>query len=135
MASYGETHFNLVGFLIQATAIAIEATRVTLIQILLQSSGGMSPLKSLYCKFSSHDLLFDRQLNWPTFNLTVFAPICLATNAVLIIPFEGLEALQALPQLGLFTILSNATLTFLLNLSTIYLIDLSSMVLSLTKVV
>ncbi|KAK4053957.1 hypothetical protein OIO90_003794 [Microbotryomycetes sp. JL221] len=94
VASYGEANFNLIGFSIQATAIAIEATRVTLIQILLQG-GDMSPLKSLY---------------W-------------------------LEAFRAIPRLGLFTIATNCTLTFLLNLSGVYLISLSSMVLSLTKVV
>ncbi|KAM0791244.1 hypothetical protein ACM66B_005723 [Microbotryomycetes sp. NB124-2] len=113
MASYGEANFNLTGFLIQATAIAIEATRVTLIQILLQSGGDMSPLKTLY----------------------FFAPVCFCVNAALIIPFEGFGALLAIPQLGFLTILSNCSLTFLLNLSGVYLISLSSMVLSLTKVV
>lgn len=65
MASYGEAAFSLTGFLIQVhspdpqiktcrltrtsqfTAICVEATRVTLIQILLQGKE-MSPLKTLY---------------------------------------------------------------------------------------
>jgi hypothetical protein len=55
-------------------------------------------------------------------------------NASLIIPFEGLEAVYAIPRLGFSTILFNCTLTFLLNLSAVYLISLSSMVLSLSKV-
>lgn len=41
------------GFTIQSVAIAVEATRVTLIQILLQSGRegrDMSPLKTLYCE-------------------------------------------------------------------------------------
>jgi hypothetical protein len=67
--------------------------------------------------------------------LPVFAPICLGLNAALILPVEGFAALRAIPALGLFTILSNCTLTFLLNLSSVYLIGLSSMVLSLSKVV
>ncbi|ORY89333.1 triose-phosphate transporter family-domain-containing protein [Leucosporidium creatinivorum] len=113
LASWGETKFNLTGVIIQLVAIAIEATRVTLIQLLLQSGHEMSPLKSLY----------------------FFAPICLGLNAALILPVEGFAALRAIPALGLFTILSNCTLTFMLNLSSVYLIGLSSMVLSLSKVV
>ncbi|KAL8293618.1 hypothetical protein RQP46_000319 [Phenoliferia psychrophenolica] len=112
LASYGESAFSMTGFLIQATAIAVEATRVTLIQLLLAGKD-MSPLKTLY----------------------YFAPICLLMNAVLVIPFEGLAALRAIPSLGVFTILGNCLLTFLLNLSAVYLIGLSSMVLSLSKVV
>lgn len=99
LASYGEVKFNWTGVTIQMVAIAIEATRVTLIQILLQGSS-MSPLLSLY----------------------YFAPICLSLNAAMIIPIEGWAAIRAVPALGFFTILSNCTLTFLLNLSAVYLI-------------
>ena len=99
LASYGEVKFNWTGVVIQLVAIAIEATRVTLIQILLQGSE-MSPLKSLY----------------------FFAPICLALNLSMIVPVEVFAALRAIPELGLFTIISNCTLTFLLNLSAVYLI-------------
>ncbi|SCV72124.1 BQ2448_4818 [Microbotryum intermedium] len=112
IASYGEASFNMIGFMIQMTAIAIEATRVTLIQILLAGKD-MSPLKSLY----------------------LFAPICLAINASLILPVEGFAALAAIPKLGFWVIFSNASLTMALNLSAIYLIGISSMVLSLSKVV
>jgi len=115
-------------------AIAIEATRVTLIQILLSppspsSSGGpsdpnaptvagaistgMSPLKSLY----------------------FFAPTCLALNSAALVALEGLPALRAIPALGAFTILSNSGLTLLLNLSAVALIGISAMVLSLSKIV
>ncbi|KAM0752765.1 TPT-domain-containing protein [Meredithblackwellia eburnea MCA 4105] len=112
LASYGESAFSFVGFMIQATAIAVEATRVTLIQLLL-SGKDMSPLKTLY----------------------FFAPVCLAFNASLIIPFEGFDALKAIPKLGFGTIVFNCGLTFLLNISAVYLIGISSMVLSLTKVI
>lgn len=53
----------------------------------------------------------------PLCSLYFFAPICLAINAALIIPVEGLAALAAIPKLGLFTILSNCLLTLALNLS------------------
>ncbi|GAA5893570.1 hypothetical protein JCM8208_000831 [Rhodotorula glutinis] len=133
IASWGETDFSPAGFSIQMCAIAIEATRVTLIQILLSPtsssssssdpnaappvagalSTGMTPLKSLY----------------------FFAPTCLALNATFLFALEGLEALRAIPGLGAWTLLSNCALTLALNLSAVALIGLSAMVLSLSKIV
>ncbi|GAA6001572.1 hypothetical protein JCM10207_006730 [Rhodosporidiobolus poonsookiae] len=126
LASYGEVNFSMVGFTIQMVAIAIEATRVTLIQLLLSSNssssssskpasttGSMSPLKSLY----------------------FLAPVCLCINAVFLVLLEGRPALEAIPALGWWTILSNSCLTLGLNLSAVILIGLSAMLLSLSKVV
>ncbi|GAA5828694.1 hypothetical protein JCM11251_005840 [Rhodosporidiobolus azoricus] len=134
IASYGEVAFSVVGFSIQMVAIAVEATRVTLIQLLLnrtsssstdsssspsdtpskpRSSLNMSPLKSLY----------------------FLAPVCLAINSIFLLILEGRPALLAIPQLGFWTVLSNCSLTFGLNLSAVMLIGLSAMVLSLSKVV
>ncbi|BGO91694.1 hypothetical protein NBRC10512_008142 [Rhodotorula toruloides] len=131
IASYGEVDFSLIGFSIQMVAIAIEATRVTLIQILLNPSSaattaspdsrppapaiaaGMSPLKSLY----------------------FFAPAGLAINIFFLLVLEGLPAIRAIHKLGAWTILSNASLTFALNLSAVMLIGVSAMVLSLSKII
>ncbi|GAA5833825.1 hypothetical protein JCM9279_001635 [Rhodotorula babjevae] len=131
IASWGETDFSATGFTVQMVAIAIEATRVTLIQILLSPpspssssdpnaahvagaiSTGMTPLKSLY----------------------FFAPTCLAINSAALVALEGLEALRAIPALGAVTLLSNCALTLALNLSAVALIGVSAMVLSLSKVV
>ncbi|GAA5983209.1 hypothetical protein JCM10908_000197 [Rhodotorula pacifica] len=130
LASYGQVDFSKIGFAIQMTAIAIEATRVTLIQILLTPppapeigearrvplapalATGMSPLKSLY----------------------FFAPAGLAVNLVFLFLVEGLPALRAIPRLGVLQILSNASLTFALNLSSIMLIGISAMVIGLAKI-
>jgi len=73
----------------------------------------MSPLKSLY----------------------FFAPICLLLNLLLLLPLEGLAPLYKVPELGWGLIFVNASLTFGLNLSAVMLIGISSMVLSLSKVV
>ncbi|KAH9811974.1 hypothetical protein DFH28DRAFT_899639 [Melampsora americana] len=110
IASYGEVAFSLIGFLIQVVAIIVEANRVVLIQMLLGT--GMSPLTSLY----------------------FFAPVCLMINLMLILPLEGLNPIKSIPNLGIWVILSNASLTFLLNISSVYLIQLSSLILSLSKV-
>ena len=86
LASLGEADFHLPGFIIQVrglcqtwltpqcTAIAVEATRLALIQTLLQGSN-FTPLTSLYS----------------------FAPVCFGTLALLIVPVEGLEALRGFP--------------------------------------
>lgn len=126
---------------------------MTLIQILLAGKD-MSPLKSLYCASLTPRTFVPRRgravvlLETPiaatdadglpsefSLSLPDFAPICLVFNAALILPVEGFAALRAIPALGFFTILSNCTLTMMLNLSAIYLIGLSAMVLSLSKVV
>ncbi|KAG0149817.1 hypothetical protein CROQUDRAFT_668940 [Cronartium quercuum f. sp. fusiforme G11] len=111
IASYGEVAFSLAGFIMQVVAIVVEANRVVLIQMLLGT--GLSPMTSLY----------------------FFAPVCLIINASLILPLEGLEAIRSIPKLGIWVIFSNASLTFLLNISAVYLIQLSSLILSLSKVV
>ncbi|GEM09880.1 triose phosphate/3-phosphoglycerate/phosphate translocator [Rhodotorula toruloides] len=131
IASYGEVDFSLIGFSIQMVAIVIEATRVTLIQMLLNPTStsstpspnsrppapaiqsGMSPLKSLY----------------------FFAPAGLAINFFFLLVLEGMPAIRAIPALGAWTILSNASLTFALNLSAVMLIGVSAMVLSLSKII
>ncbi|KAG0662502.1 hypothetical protein C6P46_003242 [Rhodotorula mucilaginosa] len=130
IASYGQVDFSRIGFAIQMTAIVVEATRVTLIQIILAPppapkqgevapaplapalATGMSPLKSLY----------------------FFAPAGLAVNLVFLVAIEGLPALRALPRLGVFQIIGNASLTFALNLSSIMLIGISAMVIGFAKI-
>lgn len=73
LASRGELHFNLMGFLIQAAAVAFEAARLVMIQILLQGLK-MDPLVSLY----------------------YYAPVCALIN-LCIIPFtEGLAPFYAI---------------------------------------
>jgi len=111
IASYGSVDFNLFGFGIQVLAICIEAVRVCLIQLLLHNAG-LTPLGSLHA----------------------FAPICLACLMILLLPIEGIAPFSKLADVGFFTLLLNATLTFGLNLASIRIIDLSSLVLALAKV-
>ncbi|EEB88572.1 hypothetical protein MPER_13528, partial [Moniliophthora perniciosa FA553] len=47
LASHGELHFNLFGFIVQAAAVAFEASRLVMIQILLHGLK-MDPLVSLH---------------------------------------------------------------------------------------
>ncbi|GAA5986172.1 hypothetical protein JCM5350_006527 [Sporobolomyces pararoseus] len=134
IASAAEVNFNLTGFTIQMVAIAIEATRVTLIQLLLTPSSSSSSSPSSSSSSKSAPTSSSSPMS-PLKSLYFFAPICLLLNLCLMIPLEGLTPLYRIPELGLGLVLVNASLTFGLNLSAVMLIGLSSMVLSLSKVV
>ncbi|GAA6026766.1 hypothetical protein JCM8202_000864, partial [Rhodotorula sphaerocarpa] len=104
LASYGEIDFELVGFLVQALAIAIESCRLVLVQRLLQGFG-LDPIASLY----------------------YMAPVCLAVNAVILLPVEGFGVFSDAMQLvGVPYLFFNACLTFALNLASVSLIGKAS---------
>eukprot|EP00270_Netrium_digitus_P007196 TRINITY_DN2096_c0_g1_i3.p1 TRINITY_DN2096_c0_g1~~TRINITY_DN2096_c0_g1_i3.p1 ORF type:complete len:412 (-),score=89.78 TRINITY_DN2096_c0_g1_i3:267-1319(-) len=49
IAAYGEANFNVIGVSLQLAAVAVEATRLVLIQILLTAKGiSLNPITSLY---------------------------------------------------------------------------------------
>ena len=103
LAAYGEVHFELSGFLCQCAAIAFEASRLVMIQILL------------------HGLKMD-----PIVSLHYYAPVCAAINVV-ILPFtEGLEPIYALHRVGLLVLFSNAGIAFALNVAAVFLISVGS---------
>lgn len=112
IASYGAQDFNVFGVSLQVLAILVEATRLALTQTLLHGLG-FGPLESIHAT----------------------SPICLVALLGALFPLEGLTPLHTFPSLGMFTIVSNLCLAFALNVSAVYLIDLSSLVLSLSKVV
>ncbi|KAG6873683.1 hypothetical protein C0995_012617 [Termitomyces sp. Mi166 len=103
LASHGELHFHLGGFLIQAAAVLFEASRLVLIQMIL------------------HNLKMD-----PLVSLHYYAPVCAAIN-LCILPFtEGLAPFRALSTLGPFILLSNALVAFLLNVAAVFLVGVGS---------
>ncbi|GAA5910544.1 hypothetical protein JCM6882_008551 [Rhodosporidiobolus microsporus] len=135
IASYGEVAFSPTGFAIQMVAIAVEATRVTLIQLLLSSSSSSSTTSSSSDPSSKPPKPKSSLSMSPLKSLYFLAPVCLALNFSFLLLLEGAPALRAIPRLGLWTVLLNCSLTFGLNLSAVMLIGLSAMVLSLSKVV
>lgn len=103
LAAYGELHFEMFGFLCQAAAVAFEASRLVMIQILL------------------HGLKMD-----PIVSLHYYAPVCAVINAF-IIPFtEGLEPFYALHKVGLLVLFTNAGMAFALNVAAVFLISVGS---------
>ncbi|TFK38124.1 triose-phosphate transporter family-domain-containing protein [Crucibulum laeve] len=103
LTSHGELHFNPFGFIIQGAAVAFEASRLVMIQILL------------------HNLKMD-----PLVSLHYYAPVCAAIN-LLVIPFtEGLAPFYDLPKLGVAIMVSNASVAFLLNVAAVFLVGVGS---------
>lgn len=112
MTSHGELRFNMIGFLIQAAAVAWEASRLVMIQILL------------------HGLKMD-----PLVSLHYYAPVCAIIN-LMVLPFtEGLAPFYELARIGPLILLSNAFVAFMLNVAAVFLVGAgSSLVLTLAGV-
>ncbi|KZT60932.1 TPT-domain-containing protein [Calocera cornea HHB12733] len=99
MASYGEMHFEMFGFISQCLAVIFESCRLVLIEVLL------------------HGLKMD-----PLVSLHYYAPVCATINAF-VIPFtEGLAPFYALAELGPFVLITNAMVAFSLNVAAVFLI-------------
>ncbi|KIW09783.1 hypothetical protein PV08_11883 [Exophiala spinifera] len=112
IASYGEIAFNLTGFIYQAGGITFEATRLVLVQRLLSSAEyKMDPLVSLY----------------------YFAPVCAVMNGVTALLLEIPQmSMNNVYDVGIFMLIANAMVAFLLNVSVVFLIGkTSSLVLTL----
>ena len=103
IASVGEIKFVLIGFLFQMAGVFCEATRLAMVERLL--SGGefkMDPLVSLY----------------------YFAPACASMNFVIWLFIEMPKmSVQNIMDLGLFTLLANASIAFMLNVAVVFLVS------------
>ncbi|RPA81075.1 TPT-domain-containing protein [Ascobolus immersus RN42] len=115
VASYGEINFVVIGFIFQAFGVAFEATRLVMVQRLLNAPEyKMDPLVSLY----------------------YFAPVCAFMNFVMFLIFEGRDiSMSAIVNVGFFVLIANAAVAFALNVSVVFLIGkTSSLVLTLCGV-
>ncbi|KAI0918719.1 hypothetical protein AcW1_009463 [Taiwanofungus camphoratus] len=103
LASRGELHFNIFGFLTQAAAVAFEASRLVIIQILL------------------HGLKMD-----PLVSLHYYAPVCAIINLAILPMMEGLAPFYEVMRVGPLVLLSNAFVAFLLNVAAVFLVGAGS---------
>ena len=103
VASFGEIQFNTVGFFYQVGGILFEAIRLVMVQRLLSSSEfKMDPLVSLY----------------------YFAPVCAVMNSVASLVVEvPYMTMNDIYKVGMFTLLANAVVAFLLNVSVVFLVS------------
>ena len=102
LASFGEIMFDLTGFVYQVTGVMFEATRLVMIQKILSSPDfKMDPLVSLY----------------------YYAPVCAVMNAVVSIFTELPDFhMDDIYRVGIITLIANATIAFLLNVSLVFLV-------------
>lgn len=115
LASVGEIHFSLVGFLYQLGGIAFEAVRVVMIQVMLSGEGlKMDPLVGLY----------------------YYAPVCAVMNLLVAIPSEVPHfRWEDLASVGLGMLFLNALIAFMLNVASVFLIGKTSgLVMTLTGI-
>ncbi|EMR65815.1 putative duf250 domain membrane protein [Eutypa lata UCREL1] len=108
IASFGELKFNLVGFIYQVAGIIAEALRLVMVQRLLSSAEfKMDPLVSVY----------------------YYAPACALVNGVVTLFVEAPRmTMDDFYSLGVFTLIANALVAFLLNVSVVLLIGKTSAV-------
>ncbi|KAJ0120432.1 hypothetical protein J7T55_015159 [Diaporthe amygdali] len=108
IASFGEIKFDLVGFVYQVSGIVFEALRLVMIQRMLSSAEfKMDPLVSLY----------------------YYAPACAVINGVVTLFVEAPRMTMGdIYGVGIFTLLANAFVAFLLNVSVVFLIGKTSAV-------
>jgi hypothetical protein len=102
LASFGEIKFVWLGFFYQAGGIVFEAIRLVMIQMLLSGEGqNMDPLVSLY----------------------YYAPVCAVMNFIVAAATE-LSSFQIADvwRVGVFVLLLNAAVAFLLNVASVFLV-------------
>lgn len=102
LASFGEIKFIWLGFFYQMGGIVFEAIRLIMIQILLSGEGqNMDPLVSLY----------------------YYAPVCAVMNAFVALVMEmGTFRMEDVWRVGVFVLLANAGVAFLLNVASVFLV-------------
>ncbi|KAJ5723409.1 sugar phosphate/phosphate translocator [Penicillium malachiteum] len=115
IASFGEIKFVMAGFLFQLGGIVFEATRLVMVQRLLSSAEfKMDPMVSLY----------------------YFAPICAVMNGAVALFLEVPRVtMEQIYGVGIWILIANAMIAFLLNVSVVFLIGkTSSLVMTLCGV-
>jgi hypothetical protein len=105
IASFGEIEFVMIGFLYQVAGIVFEAIRIVMVQRLLSGAEfKMDPLVSLY----------------------YFAPVCAVMNFTVAVFWElPSVTVEQIYAVGLWTLLANASVAFLLNVSVVFLVSCS----------
>ncbi|CAK7234790.1 hypothetical protein SCUCBS95973_009052 [Sporothrix curviconia] len=106
LASLGEIRFVMIGFLYQLGGIVFEAMRLTMVQRLLSSADfKMDPLVSLY----------------------YFAPVCATMNLIVALLWEVPKVTMAdINNVGYLMFFLNGLCAFLLNVSVVFLIGKTS---------
>jgi drug/metabolite transporter (DMT)-like permease len=106
LASFGEVEFGWIGFIFQMGGIVFEAMRVVMVEVLLKGEGqndlrNMDPVVSLY----------------------YYAPVCAVMNCIVALLTEASTFQPAdIFSTGMFVLLLNAAVAFMLNVSSVFLV-------------
>ena len=102
LASVGEIQFSWIGFFLQVGGIVFEAMRLIMVQVMLSEDGQrMDPLVSLY----------------------YYAPVCAFMNIIIALFTEArVFRMAALFETGFGILILNASVAFLLNVSSVFLV-------------
>lgn len=111
MASYGEIDFSIIGFMYQVGGLLFESIRLIMVQKLLSGRSDdptaykMDPLVSLY----------------------YYAPVCAVMNMLvaLVVEMPTFEYAN-LVHIGPWVLIANASVAFLLNVASVFLVCLPS---------
>lgn len=108
LASFGEIQFSWIGFLFQLGGIVFEAMRLVMIEVMLSGDGQkMDPLVSLY----------------------YYAPVCAVMNFFVALIVEAHKFDFAdVAKTGIFMLVLNASVAFMLNVSSVFLVSRDDMV-------
>lgn len=127
LTSVGELQFSFVGFIYQIAGIVFEGLRIVLIEVLVSGRGADDGNAAATPGLQKMD---------PLVTLYYYAPVCMVANFIVAL-FTELPRLQFadLQKVGLFILMLNAVVAFLLNVSSVFLIGrTSAVVLTLTGI-
>ena len=142
LASYGEIAFSLIGFLYQLGGLIFESIRLIMVQKLLNPVNA-TPLpgsdeEAQAREENVKDTVVERP-NYkmdPLVSLYYYAPVCAMMNILvaLVVEVPAFDS-NDLAKVGVFTLVGNAAVAFLLNVASVFLIGkTSSLVLTLCGV-
>lgn len=152
LASLGEIHFSIIGFIFQLGGTLAEAIRLVMVQILL--SGKESDAKTPegradYVGVQTEDIAEEDELEKgivgdkvphrgtvvqeqkftgaakmdPLVSLYYYAPVCAVTNLFVALVFEMPSfEVNRLASIGPLVLIANAAVVFLLNVSSVFLV-------------
>lgn len=142
LASYGELAFSLTGFLYQLGGLVFESIRLIMVQKLLNPVNATPLPGSDEEAQAREDVGKDTVVEQPNYkmdplvSLYYYAPVCAVMNILvaLVVEVPTFDS-RDLAKVGVFTVIGNAAVAFLLNVASVFLIGkTSSLVLTLCGV-
>lgn len=142
LASYGELAFSLIGFLYQLGGLLFESIRLIMVQKLLNPVNAVPAGSEPVSQQDPDDVEGGKKAPPPSYkmdplvSLYYYAPVCAVMNTLVALIVEAPSFDSAhISNVGIWVLLANAMVAFLLNVASVFLIGkTSSLVLTLCGV-